>query len=160
MDLTISRVIKAPRRVVWSAWANPASFAQWWIPAPLKCEVVTMDMRPGGGFETRMSENDGPFAPHLSACFLDVIEAERIVFTNTLLGGWRPADAFFPAPLTATITFNDHPHGTEYVSYVMHGNRADREKHEELGFHDGWGTVIEQLATLVENGGVQAGTNR
>jgi uncharacterized protein YndB with AHSA1/START domain len=32
----------------------------------------------------------------------------------------------------------------------MHGSRADRDKHEEMGFHDGWSTVIAQLAALVE----------
>jgi hypothetical protein len=32
----------------------------------------------------------------------------------------------------------------------MHRNGADRNMHEELGFYDGWGTVIEQLAVLVE----------
>jgi uncharacterized protein YndB with AHSA1/START domain len=33
---------------------------------------------------------------------------------------------------------------------MMHGNDADRNMHEELGFHDGWGTVAEQLARLAE----------
>ena len=32
----------------------------------------------------------------------------------------------------------------------MHKNNADRNMHEEMGFYDGWGTVIEQLAALVE----------
>jgi uncharacterized protein YndB with AHSA1/START domain len=32
----------------------------------------------------------------------------------------------------------------------MHKNRADRDTHEKLGFHDGWGTVAAQLAQLVE----------
>ena len=27
---------------------------------------------------------------------------------------------------------------------------ADRDAHREMGFYDGWGTVIEQLAKLVE----------
>ena len=149
-DLTTSRIIKAPRALVWSAWADPVSFAQWWIPAPIKCKVVAMDLRPGGSFVTEMSENGGPFMPHLSACFLNIAEAERIVFTNALVDGWRPAAAFYPTPLTATITFKDHPEGTEYVAHVMHKDRADRDRHEELGFHDGWGTVAAQLAALVE----------
>jgi uncharacterized protein YndB with AHSA1/START domain len=33
----------------------------------------------------------------------------------------------------------------------MHRNIADRNQHEQLGFHDGWGTVIRQLADLVES---------
>lgn len=149
-DLTISRLIRAPRALVWSAWADPESFAQWWLPAPLQCRVVAMDLRPGGSFVTEMSADGGPFTPHLSACFLSITEAERIIFTNALVDGWRPAAAFYPTPITATITFKDHPDGTEYTSHVMHKDRRDRDRHEELGFHDGWGTVAGQLAALVE----------
>lgn len=147
LDLTTSRIIKAPRSLVWQAWADPVSLAQWWIPAPTKCKVVDMDLRPGGSFVTQMSENGGEFVPHLTACFLDVVEGERIVFTNALTGGWRPAEQPF---MTAIITLTDHPDGTEYSAYVMHKNRADRDKHAELGFHDGWSTVAGQLATLTE----------
>lgn len=70
LDLTISRIIRAPRRVVWNAWTDPASFEQWWIPA--------------------------------------------------------------------------------YAAHVMHKSNADRAMHETLGFHDGWGTVADQLAALAE----------
>jgi uncharacterized protein YndB with AHSA1/START domain len=147
LDLTISRVIKAPRSLVWNAWTDPASFEQWWIPAPATCKVVEMDLRPGGAFVTKMSENGGAFTPHLSACFLAVDDRERLVFTNALVGGWRPAEHPF---MTAIITLKDHPQGTEYHAHVMHKSNADRNMHEKLGFYDGWGTVIEQLAALVE----------
>ena len=76
-----------------------------------------------------------------------MVEGERLVFTDTLLGGWRPADAPF---MTAVITLRDHPEGTEYAAHVMHKSQADRDTHEEMGFYDGWGTVIAQLAALVE----------
>lgn len=72
LDLTISRIIRASRQLVRSAWADPRSFEQWWSPAPLECRVVAMDMRPGGAFVTRMRDSGGPYAPHLSACFLDI----------------------------------------------------------------------------------------
>ena len=58
LDLTTARVIKAPRSVVWNAWVDPVSFAQWWIPAPTKCKVVDMDLRPGGSFVTEMAGAD------------------------------------------------------------------------------------------------------
>jgi uncharacterized protein YndB with AHSA1/START domain len=147
LDLTISRVIKAPRSVVWDAWTNRASFEQWWIPAPAKCKVMEMDVRAGGALVTQISEDGGAFKPHLSACFLAVDELERIVFTNALTGGWRPAEQAF---MTAIITLQDHPEGTDYVAHVMHKNSADRKMHHDLGFYDGWGTVAAQLATLAE----------
>lgn len=147
LDLTISRVIRAPRAAVWSAWTDPRKFEQWWVPAPAQCRVVEMELSPGGAFVTQISENGGEFAPHMNACFLAVDDLERIVFTNALVGGWRPAEQPF---ITAIITLSDHPEGTDYTAYCMHKSNADRTMHEELGFYDGWGTVIEQLAGLVE----------
>ena len=147
LDLTISRVIKAPRPVIWNAWTDRASFEQWWVPAPAKCKVLEMDLRPGGSLVTQISENGGAFVPHMSACFLAVDTLERIVFTDALVGGWRPAEQPF---MTAIITLRDHAMGTEYVAQAMHRNSADRDRHEEMGFYDGWGTVTEQLARLVE----------
>jgi uncharacterized protein YndB with AHSA1/START domain len=147
LDLTLSRVIKAPRPVIWSAWTDRARFERWWVPAPARCKVLAMELRPGGAFETQISEDGGDFVPHLSACFLDIVECERIVFTDALLGGWRPAEHPF---MTAIITLREHPEGTEYAAHVMHKNNADRTMHETMGFFDGWGTVAEQLANLVE----------
>lgn len=147
LDLTISRVIKAPRAAIWKAWTTPASFEKWWIPEPALCKVEKMDLHPGGALVTRISENGGAFAPHLDACFLALDELERIVFTNALTGGWRPAEQPF---MSAVITLSDHPEGTDYTAHVMHKNKADQNMHAEMGFYDGWGTVIEQLAKLVE----------
>ena len=146
-DLEISRVIKAPRHRVWEAWSQPGQFAQWWIPEPALCRVATMELRPGGALVTEMSENGGPFGPHLSACYLEVVEGRRLVFTNALVGGWRPAEQ----PLmTAVITLDDHDLGTAYRAVVMHKNPEDRQMHHDLGFYDGWGTVAAQLAKLVD----------
>ena len=147
LDLTISRIIKAPRAAIWRAWTDPASFAQWWVPAPAKCKVVDMELRPGGALVTEISENGGAFAPHMNACFLAIDELERIVFTDALTGGWRPAEQPF---VTAIITLKDHPQGTDYVAHAMHKSNADRDMHEKMGFYDGWGTVAAQLAKLVE----------
>jgi uncharacterized protein YndB with AHSA1/START domain len=52
--------------------------------------------------------------------------------------------------LTAIITFEDHQLGTHYAAHVMHKTPADRDMHAEMGFFDGWGTVMAQLADLVE----------
>jgi len=147
LDLTISRVIKAPRPVVWSAWTDRARFEQWWVPAPATCKILEMDLRPGGSFLTQISEDGGEFTSHINGCFLAIDNLERIVFTNSLVSGWRPAEDPF---MTAIITLKDHPMGTGYVAHVMHRNNADRNMHEEMGFYDGWGTVTKQLAELAE----------
>ena len=147
LDLTVSRIIKAPRATVWHAWADPASFEKWWVPAPTICRVREMELHAGGSFRTEISDDGVEFGPHITGCFLAVDQLERIVFTDALVAGWRPAQAAF---VTSVITLADHPEGTEYTATALHRNLADRNQHEQLGFHDGWGTVIRQLADLVE----------
>ncbi|WP_028936426.1 SRPBCC domain-containing protein [Pseudonocardia spinosispora] len=149
LDLGIDRVIRASRADVWAAWTDPANLAQWWIPAPTRCRVESLDVRPGGAFVTRMSDDGDTFVPHLDACFLVVEEFERLVFTNAIDSGWRPAS---PAPvlMTAEVVLRDCPDGTDYRITVRHGDPAARALHSELGFADGWGTTTEQLAGLVE----------
>jgi uncharacterized protein YndB with AHSA1/START domain len=149
LDLTISRVIRAQRARVWRAWTEPALLERWWIPAPLTTRVVALDVRPGGGFVTQMSEDGTTFTPHTDTVFLVVEDEQRLVFTNAVTSAWRPARPE-PVSMTAEITFADHPDGTAYQAVVRHGDPGQRQLHEDLGFFDGWGTVTEALATLVE----------
>ncbi|MDA3648634.1 SRPBCC family protein [Saccharopolyspora indica] len=149
LDLGLERIIRAPRSTVWNAWTDPARLAQWWIPAPMRCRVDQLEVRPGGAFVTRMSEDGEQFVPHLDACFLVVDELERIVFTTAVDSSWRPASSA-PITMTATITFAEHPDGTDYRIVVRHGDPQARARHEELGFAEGWGTVAAQLAALAE----------
>jgi uncharacterized protein YndB with AHSA1/START domain len=152
LDLTLGRVIRAPRDAVWRAWTRASSLEQWWLPAPARCRVDRLELVPGGAFVTRMSQDGVAFAPHLDACFLAVDELERIAFTTALDSRWRPAgpDGIV---MTAEITLAEHPEGTDYRVIVRHRDPAARTHHDELGFYDGWGTVTDQLAARVEAGG-------
>ncbi|HET9159855.1 MAG TPA: SRPBCC family protein [Caulobacteraceae bacterium] len=149
-DLRISRLIKAPRQAIWRAWTDPRAFEQWWLPKPYLCRVIEMQVRPGGALRTQMSEDGVAFAPHMDACFLEAAPLERIVFTNALSAGWRPVGEPYPVPITAIITLTEAAGGTEYACLVLHKNAADAKQHLDMGFHDGWGTVIDQLTGLVE----------
>ncbi len=150
LDLTLQRVIRAPRAAVWNAWTDPSRLAQWWVPAPTRCRVDRLEVRPGGAFVTRLSDDGVAFVPHVDAAFLVVDEHSRIVFTNAIDSDWRPAN---PAPVTMTaeITMTDHPDGTDYRIIVRHGDPAARARHHELGFADGWGSVTGQLAAVAES---------
>ncbi|WP_022929342.1 SRPBCC domain-containing protein [Patulibacter americanus] len=153
LDLTLQRVIRAPRRSVWRAWTDPDLLARWWVPAPTVSRVDRLEVRPGGAFVTSMSDDGEAFVPHTDGIFLLVEADERIVFTNAIDSAWRPAP---PAPvsMTAEITLADHPDGTDYRAIVRHGDPAARDRHEQLGFFDGWGSVTAALAALAESGAV------
>jgi uncharacterized protein YndB with AHSA1/START domain len=146
-DLVISRLVRAPRATLWRAWAEPELLKQWWCPKPWTTEVREFDMRAGGGFHTFMSGPDGGTSDNPGS-FLEVVPQERIVFSSCLIGGWRPTTPWMP--FTAIITMADEGEGTRYIATVMHPDQATRDKHEEMGFFDGWGTCIDQLAALAQ----------
>lgn len=146
--LTISRFIKAPPAHVWKAWTMREHFERWWIPAPMECRAVKLDLRPGGGFETQMRQPGKDFQPHVEGCFLAIVPEELLVFTTVLTEGWRPATPWLA--LTAIMTLAAQDGGTLYSARVLHRNPEDSKKHEDMGFQDGWGTTFEQLAGVAE----------
>jgi uncharacterized protein YndB with AHSA1/START domain len=51
--------------------------------------------------------------------------------------------------MTVILTFEDENGKTKYTARVRHWTVADREQHEKMGFHHGWGQCTDQLAALV-----------
>lgn len=135
---------------VWRAWTDPEQLQQWWAPTPTVARVDHFNATPGGAFVTSMSDDGQAFVPHTDSIFLVIEPETRLAFTNAITSAWRPA-APAPVPMTAELLLADHPDGTTYQVIVRHGNPADRDRHEELGFFDGWGSVATALADLVED---------
>ena len=81
--------------------------------------------------------------------YLEVIENERLVFTNAYTRAWEPSDKPF---MTVILTFEDKGRSTKYTALVRHWTVDDREAHEKMGFHKGWAICTEQLAALVTSG--------
>ena len=50
--------------------------------------------------------------------------------------------------MTVVLTFEDLGGKTKYTARVLHWMVADREEHEQMGFHEGWGRRPDQLAEL------------
>lgn len=55
----LERTFNAPRELVYNAWTNADSLAQWWGPKGFQIEVVKLDLRPGGMFHYCMQAPDG-----------------------------------------------------------------------------------------------------
>jgi uncharacterized protein YndB with AHSA1/START domain len=149
LDLVLERVIDVRPELVWAAWTEPRHLKEWFVPAPWSLAECEVDLRPGGRFRTVMRSPDGTEYPD-DGCYLEVVPMRRLVFTDTLAPGFRPV----PAPslgFTAVITIEPHGDGaTRYVATAIHGTDATRRRHEEMGFHDGWGKALDQLVALAK----------
>jgi uncharacterized protein YndB with AHSA1/START domain len=127
-EFTITRVLDAPRELVWNAWTQPEQFARWFGPRGFTTPLskITMDLRPGGTVEFVMVSEDGTEYPN-GATFLEVSEPERLV--------WRDRDI----DLVVTVTLRDLDGRTEMTCHVV----------GETGGDDavaGWSSSFDKLA--------------
>lgn len=146
LDLVLDREIDVPVELVWEAWTTPESIKEWFCPKPWSVSSCEIDLRPGGRFNTVMRSPEGDEFPN-SGCYLEVVPNKRLVFTDTLLPGFRPS----PKPFfTAALLLEPTATGARYTAIAIHGNEETRKQHEEMGFHDGWGTVVDQLVAHIK----------
>ena len=146
LDLVLEREIDVPVELVWKAWTTPAHLKEWFVPKPWTITSVEIDLRPGGAFNTTMRSPEGQEFPN-RGCYLEIVPNERLVFTDTLLPGYRPSpEPFF----TAVLQLERQGAGTRYTAIAVHGDADSRKKHEEMGFHDGWGTVVNQMVEHIK----------
>jgi len=78
--------------------------------------------------------------------YLEVVENEKLVLTDAYTSAWEPSEHPF---MTLVLTFERVGGKTRYTARVRHWTVADREAHEQMGFHQGWGQCADQLAALV-----------
>jgi uncharacterized protein YndB with AHSA1/START domain len=146
LDLKLERVIDVPVELVWKAWTEPEHLKVWFCPKPWGVSDCEIDLRPGGIFRTTMLSPEGQEFPNLG-CYLDVVPMERLVFTDALLPGYRPAEKSF---MTGVVTMKPEGTGTRYIAMALHNNLEAKKQHEEMGFEQGWGTALDQLVAHVK----------
>lgn len=144
-DLVLTRLISAPREKLYRAWTEPELIKQWFAPLPWTTPHVETDVRPGGASLVVMRGPDGNEFPSRGV-YLEVVPNERLVFTDAYTRAWEPSAKPF---MTVILTFEAEAGQTRYTARVRHWNEEDREAHEKMGFHTGWGQCTDQLVGLV-----------
>lgn len=149
LDLVLERQTDVSPAQLWKAWTSPEHVAKWFAPRPWTTTECEMDLRPGGQFKFVMRSPEGQLYPNVG-CFLEIVPNQRLVWTDALLPGYRPApEPFF----TAVVLFDsDGKGGSKYTAIAMHRDEDIRKKHEGMGFHQGWGQVFDQLIEHVKSG--------
>jgi uncharacterized protein YndB with AHSA1/START domain len=157
LDLVLERIVNVPRELIWQAWTCPDQLMPWFCPLPWKTVECEIDLQLGGRFYTVMESPEGERYPN-TGCYLELVEYEKLTWTNALEPGFRPAKQPEASPdhecaeflLTASIMLEAHGNGTKYTALVRHANAAARAKHEKMGFAEGWGTCLDQLVAMIK----------
>ena len=143
LDLELVRELPVSPRAVFDAWTDPESIKQWFAPRPFSIAECEVDLRPGGGFRTVMNDPEGNQMMDSTGCYLEIVPGERLVWTAALTTDYRPQAA--DLPFTAILELEATDGGCRYRAIALHQGPAGAEQHASMGFHDGWGTVVDQM---------------
>ena len=145
-ELILTRLIDAPREKVYRAWTDPELLKQWFAPLPYTTPV---------GRDRRAAGRRQPHR-HARPRRQGHAQPRRLSRGRARTSGWSSPT---PTPkrgsrrekpfMTVILTFEDEGGKTRYTARVRHWTVADREAHEKMGFHQGWGICTDQLAALV-----------
>jgi uncharacterized protein YndB with AHSA1/START domain len=139
-ELVVTRIIDAPRSLVFKAWTEAEQVARWWGPQGFVTTFCEMDIRPGGAFRCCMRSPAG--TDHWKrGVYREIVEPERIVFTFA----WEDADGNPGHELLTTVTFGDLGAKTRLTLHqAMFETLERRDDHR-----GGWTSCFERFAEYV-----------
>ena len=109
-ELTFTRIYEAPRELLFRCLTEPEHLAHFWGPVGVTTPLanITVDLRPGGAFETIMvNDVDGAEYP-MKAVYVEIDAPSRLVFTEPDVEGG----------MTTTISFVDL--GNDRTEVIAH----------------------------------------
>lgn len=145
-ELVLTRDLDVPAERLFRAWTDPELLQQWFCPKPWTVARAELDVRAGGSCLVVMRSPQGQEFPN-PGVYLEVVPNRRLVFTDAYTRAWEPAAQPF---MTGVITFDDLGGGhTRYTARALHWTVADCERHQAMGFHEGWNRALDQLIELL-----------
>lgn len=153
-DFVLSRILDAPRDLVWAAWTDVEHLKKWWGPKGFKIISAKLDLRPGGIFHYGLRSPDG-HEMWGKFIYREIKPPERLVFIVSFSdekGGVtrHPMSPTWPLETMSTATFADKGGKTEVrVIWATH-NATEEEQKTFDSSHDsmrmGWGGTMDQFA--------------
>jgi uncharacterized protein YndB with AHSA1/START domain len=136
-ELVVSRLIDAPRGLVFQAWTQPEHVARWWGPQGFTTIHCDMDVRVGGKYRCGMRSPQG--TEHFKVgVYREIDEPERIVFTFA----WEDAYGNPGHELLTTVTFEER--GTKTLLTLRQATFPTTSQRDSHG--TGWTSCLERFA--------------
>ncbi len=140
-ELTYRRIHDAPRELLFDCMTQPEHLTHFWGPAGTTTPIdgITVDLRPGGVFETVMVSDADGSQYAMRATYLEVHRPNRLVWTEPEVEGG----------MITTITFTDLGDGrTEVVTHQANVPEPYRSREAREGFQTSLDRFGAYLASL------------
>ena len=158
-DFVISRVLDAPRELVWKVFSEPERMKEWRGPKGFTVIASKMDFRPGGIYHYGMQAPNGA-AMWGKFVYREIVPPERMVFINSFSDGdggvtRHPMSPSWPLEMLSTFTFEELPGGKTRFTLRWRAYNASAEEQKTFdAAHDsmnqGWGGTLEQLTAYLK----------
>ena len=149
-EVTLTRVFKAPRALVWKVWTDPHHIAQWWGPSAYQKSGCILDLRPSGEFQIAMSVAQGTTFT-TRGIVREVVMQEKLVFESRA-DDTLPCGAGLPPRSVVTVTFSDTDDGTRLELHIKLISEAARKAAVDGNVARNWAVSFDNienhLATL------------
>ncbi len=137
-EIVVTRVLDAPRELVWQAWTEPEHVAQWWGPNGFTNTIQEMDVRPGGVWRLVMHGPDGTDYPN-KIVYLEVVNPERLVYDH---GDDQVNGLLFHV----TVNFAEQGGKTRVTMRAIFDSAAERDRVvREFGAVEGANQTMDRL---------------
>lgn len=139
-ELTVSRVITGPARLVFEAWTNPALLQRWWVPRSSGLRLIrcAIDARTGGSYRLAFDVGDGK-TMEFYGTYVEVSPPERLVWTNE-----EGADV-----TVTTVTFTEQAGATVVTLRELYPSKEALDAAMGTGQAEGTRESFEQLEELI-----------
>ena len=136
-DFTLTRVLDAPRELVFRAFVEPDRMRHWWVPRGFTMLSCKLDLREGGAWRMTIRSDDTGTVQTEVGIYREIRPPERLVFSHA----WVRATGTLTHPTLVTASFVERGDKTE-VSFRQEdfATVASCLSHE-----DGWNVSLDQL---------------
>lgn len=139
-EIVISRVIDAPRSLVYAAWTDPDQIGQWFGPEGFAVETKEIDLRPGGVWRFDMVAPDG--FRYTNRMVFRSMEAPALIEVEH--GSDQDND---PGRFRMRVTFDEQSNGKTVLTLrQMHPSKDRRDNGISFGAVEYGGQTLEKLA--------------
>lgn len=143
-NLVITRIINAPRELVFDVWTNPEHVRQWWSPKGFTNPVVDWDAKPGNSLLVHMKGPDGVIYP-MDGEFVEVIRPEKLV----LIAGALNNEGKRMFEVLTTVTFEDIGGKTKLTLSASPSKITPEAAQHLAGMSIGWSQSLDKLEDYV-----------
>jgi uncharacterized protein YndB with AHSA1/START domain len=157
-EFVISRVLDAPRDLVWKCFTDVEHMEKWWGPKGVTIVKAEMDLRPGGTYHYAMKTPDGSVMWG-KFVFREIKAPERLHFVNSFsdeAGGVtrHPLAPSWPLQMISTFTFEEVEGGK--TKFTVRWSPLEATPQEQKTFDEGhasmtggWSGTMDQLAAYL-----------